>query len=149
MYADHGREAVRGDGEYQDWLFTCRNDGSDATHTRRCQHGGVPGGFVSGVFITLRRRVSALLLTPAAVAARLPTSPPAINPNWRYKFCNACEDCCRAPAKGACDSAKFCVNKLGYGSTSDGRQIPAIAPGLNKVDAVFGAADNYELICWT
>ena len=39
---------------------------------------------------------------------------------------------------------KFYVNKPGYGSTSGGRKIQAIASGLCRVDAVSGADDNYE-----
>ncbi len=39
---------------------------------------------------------------------------------------------------------KFYVNKPGYGSTSGGRKIQAIASALSRVDAVSGADDNYE-----
>ncbi|EIL31455.1 hypothetical protein ECO9545_13331, partial [Escherichia coli O111:H11 str. CVM9545] len=39
---------------------------------------------------------------------------------------------------------KFYVNKPGYGSTSGGRKIQAIAYVLSRVDAVSGADDNYE-----
>ena len=39
---------------------------------------------------------------------------------------------------------KFYVNKLGYGSTSGGRKIQAIASVLIRVDAVSGADNNYE-----
>ena len=39
---------------------------------------------------------------------------------------------------------KFYVNKLGYGSTSGGRKIQAIASALIRVDAVSDADDNYE-----
>ncbi|KHI94765.1 hypothetical protein PU17_23595 [Escherichia coli] len=39
---------------------------------------------------------------------------------------------------------KFYMNKPGYGSTSGGRKIQAIASALSRVDAVSGADDNYE-----
>ncbi|OKV44031.1 hypothetical protein AWP56_01620 [Escherichia coli] len=39
---------------------------------------------------------------------------------------------------------KFYVNKLGYGSTSGGRKIQAIASVLIRADAVSGADNNYE-----
>ena len=39
---------------------------------------------------------------------------------------------------------KFYVNKLGYGSTSGGGKIQAIASVLIRVDAVSGADNNYE-----
>lgn len=57
--------------------------------------------------------LSALQRRPAAVAARFPASPPAINPSWRCKFCNACEDCWCEPAKGASDSAKILREQAG------------------------------------
>ncbi|ELH0299477.1 hypothetical protein Q9550_004874, partial [Salmonella enterica] len=37
----------------------------------------------------------------------------AINPGWRCKFCSACEDCCREPAKGASDPAKILREQAG------------------------------------
>ncbi|ALL91349.1 hypothetical protein AMK77_13645 [Escherichia coli] len=43
---------------------------------------------------------------------------------------------------------KFYVNKPGYGSTSVGRKIQAIAYVLSRVDAVSGADDNYEQSCY-
>ncbi|ALN45123.1 hypothetical protein BK401_14315 [Escherichia coli] len=39
---------------------------------------------------------------------------------------------------------KFFVNKQGYGSTSGGRKIQAIASARSRVDAVSGADENYE-----
>ena len=41
---------------------------------------------------------------------------------------------------------KFYVNKLGYGSTSGGRKIQAIASVLSRVDGVSGADDNYDKV---
>ncbi|ESD37056.1 hypothetical protein HMPREF1604_03895 [Escherichia coli 908519] len=46
--------------------------------------------------------------------------------------------------RGQATRQKFYVNKPGYGSTSGGRKIQAIASALSRVDAVSGADDNYE-----
>ena len=46
--------------------------------------------------------------------------------------------------RGQATRQKFYVNKPGYGSTSGGRKIQAIASALSRVDAVSGAGDNYE-----
>ncbi|OEM68983.1 hypothetical protein BHF32_16960 [Escherichia coli] len=42
---------------------------------------------------------------------------------------------------------KFYVNRMGYGSTSGGRQMPARACALNRVDAVSDDVGSCERNC--